>query len=385
MRIAFLNWRDLTHPEGGGAERYAQNVCAGLAGLGHDVSFLCAAHDGAPAQATIDGYRIFRQGGRLSVYPASLRRLRDLERREGAFDVVIDTQNGVPFAAPWATRSPVVSLIHHVHREQWPVVFNPAAAKVGWLVESRVAPRLYRGRQYVTVSSRTRAELEGLGVDVSAISVIHNGTDAPIGRIAARSQHPTIVVLGRLVPHKRVEVAIDVLAALRHRHPGLRLRIVGDGWWREQVATHAAARGVDDAVDLLGFVDEVTKHHELASAWIAVAPSAKEGWGLNVVEAATHGVPTLAHHGAGGLSESIIDGVTGILVNDTDDMVEAASALLSDEVLRTRLGESARVHARAFTWAGTIQAWDQLLTHVAAGGPPIAAIDEGLSSSALVS
>lgn len=385
MRIAFLNWRDLTHPEGGGAERYAQNVCAGLAGLGHDVTYFCAAHDGAPAQATIDGYRIFRQGGRLSVYQASLRRLRDLERREGAFDVVVDTQNGVPFAAPWVTRTPVVSLVHHVHREQWPVVFNPLVARVGWFVESRVAPRIYRGGQYVTVSGRTRDELQGLGVDPAAISVIHNGTDTPIGRIAARTAHPTIVVLGRLVPHKRVELAIDVLAALRDRHPGLRLRIVGDGWWREQVATHAAARGVDDAVDLLGFVDEATKHHELASAWIAVAPSAKEGWGLNVVEAATHGVPTLAHHGAGGLSESIVDGVTGILVNDTDDMVEAASALLSDEVLRTRLGESARVHARAFTWAGTIQAWDQLLTHVAAGGSPIAAIDEGLSSSALVS
>ena len=100
MRIAFLNWRDLTHPEGGGAERYAQNICAGLAGLGHDVTFFCAAHDDAPAEASIDGYRMLRQGGRLSVYPASLRRLRDLERREGAFDVVVDTQNGVPFAAP---------------------------------------------------------------------------------------------------------------------------------------------------------------------------------------------------------------------------------------------------------------------------------------------
>ena len=114
-------------------------------------------------------------------------------------------------------------------------------------------------------------------------------------------------------------------------------------------------------------------------------PSAKEGWGLNVVEAATHGVPTLAHHGAGGLSESILDGVTGILVHDTEGMVEAASALLSDEALRTRLGESARGHARTFTWAGTIQAWDQLLAHVASGGSPIAQIDEGLSRSALVS
>ena len=87
MRVAFLNWRDLTHPEGGGAERYAQNVCAGLARLGHDVTFFCAAHDDAPTEASIDGYRMFRQGGRLSVYPASLRRLRDIERREGGFDV----------------------------------------------------------------------------------------------------------------------------------------------------------------------------------------------------------------------------------------------------------------------------------------------------------
>ena len=107
---------------------------------------------------------------------------------------------GLPFAAPWVTRTPVVSLVHHVHREQWPVVFNPLVARVGWFVESRVAPRVYRGRQYVTVSGRTRDELQGLGVDPDAISVIHNGTDTPIGRIAARTAHPTIVVLGRLVP-----------------------------------------------------------------------------------------------------------------------------------------------------------------------------------------
>ena len=46
MRIALLNWRDLTHPEGGGAERYAQTVCAGLARRGHDVTMFCAAHPG---------------------------------------------------------------------------------------------------------------------------------------------------------------------------------------------------------------------------------------------------------------------------------------------------------------------------------------------------
>ena len=53
-------------------------------------------------------------------------------------------------------------------------------------------------------------------------------------------------------------------------------------------------------VSLLGFVDEDTKHAELAAAWLALAPSVKEGWGLCVVEAASHGVPTIAYHDAGG-------------------------------------------------------------------------------------
>ena len=99
------------------------------------------------------------------MYAATLRRLRAVEAAEGAFDAVIDTQNGLPqaFAAPLATRSPVVVLVHHVHREQWPIVFGRVTAKVGWTIESRIAPRFYRGHQYVVVSQETRSELAELG------------------------------------------------------------------------------------------------------------------------------------------------------------------------------------------------------------------------------
>jgi glycosyltransferase involved in cell wall biosynthesis len=385
VRIAFLNWRDLTHPEGGGAERYAQTVCAGLAGHGHDVTFLCAAHGSAPEREHLDGYRLLRQGGRMTVYPASLAVLRRLERADGPFDVVVDTQNGIPFAAPLATRSPVVSLVHHVHREQWPVVFSPAMARAGWFVESRVAPRVYRGRQYVAVSGRTRDELIELGVDATAVSVIHNGTDRWPGPTVERDERPTILVLGRLVPHKRVELAIEVLARLLGRHPGLQLRIVGDGWWHEQVAAHARALGLTDDVHLLGYVDEATKHRELARAWVALAPSAKEGWGLNVVDAASHGVPTIAHHGAGGLSESILDGVTGLLVDNLAAMTEATSRLLRDSRLRDRLGEAAMLHSRRFTWEATVASWEHLLTRVAAGRSPVAETDHKVASAILAS
>jgi glycosyltransferase involved in cell wall biosynthesis len=381
VRIAILNWRDLTHPDGGGAERYAVNVATGLVRRGHEVTLLCADHGQAPRDEMVDGVRLRRRGGRVGVYLQALRGVRSLERTERPFDVVVDVQNGLPFFSPLATRTPVVSLVHHVHREQWPIVFGPLAAKIGWGIESWLSPKVYRGRQYVAVSGRTKDELTELGVDPSHIAVIHNGTDEPMSTDVGRSSHPTIVVLGRLVPHKRVEHAIEVLAKLRESHPGLSLRIIGDGWWAPKVREHAEACGVSESVVQLGFISEQDKHTELAQSWVALAPSIKEGWGLNVVEAASHGVPTVAYHGAGGLSESIEDGRTGLLVNDLDAMATAVSRLLSDQVLRDTLGVAAREHARQFTWEGTITSWEDLLRHVALHDAPLSATDAGATLS----
>ena len=135
------------------------------------------------------------------------------------------------------------------------------------------------------------------------------------------------------------------------------------------MAEEARALGVTDRVDLLGHVDDATKHAELASAWVALAPSIKEGWGLCVVEAASHGTPTVAYEGAGGLSESIVDGRTGLLVTDLDAMTGAVDALLRDPGARAALGTAAIEHSRDFTWARTVQAWESLLADRAAGLP----------------
>ena len=364
MRVAFLNWRDSTHPEGGGAELYAQTVCAGLAGRGHAVTLYCADHGAAPRDEQRDGYLIRRRGSRLSVYGATLHQLRRDSHENGPFDIVVDTQNGIPFFAPLQTRSPSVVLVHHVHREQWPVVFGPVQSRMGWFIESRVAPVVNRTRQYVAVSERTKEELTALGVDAGRIRVIHNGTHPPLLTGVRRADVPTLLVLGRLVPHKRVEHAVDVVAELTNVYPELRLRILGDGWWRQRIRDHAVRRGVPDRVDLLGFVDEDTKATELDRAWIALAPSVKEGWGLSVVEAASHGVPTVAYHGAGGLSESIVDGTTGILVNSQAEMVEAVRHLIDDPTQRSALAASARDHSRRYSWSACVDEWEALIAEV---------------------
>jgi glycosyltransferase involved in cell wall biosynthesis len=349
MHVLFCNWRDTANPEGGGSERYVETVARGLATHGHQVTIACAAHDGAPDDEIVDGVRFVRRGDKMGVYLQVFGRL--LLRRYGRVDVVVDVQNGLPFFSRWATRAPVVVLVHHVHREQWPVVYPGVIGRIGWWVERFLAPRMYRRSRYVAVSEATRHELIDLGVDRDRVVVVHNGTEPAPQVASTRSVTPRLVVLGRLVPHKQVEHAIDVVAALQHRHPGLALDVVGDGWWADELREHAASAGVADRVDFHGFVDHQRKHEILARSWVMALPSIKEGWGLVIAEAGTHGVPTVAYRSAGGTTESIDDKDSGLLVEDRADLIEQIGRLLDDDELRLHLGEGARDKADRYAWS----------------------------------
>ncbi|CAN5145869.1 glycosyltransferase family 4 protein [soil metagenome] len=371
LDVVLLNWRDSTHPEGGGAEVYAETVAAGLAARGHRITLFCADHGGAPRDEVRDGYRVVRRGSRTSVYLRAA--LRGLRGGFGRPDFIVDVQNGMPFLARSWSRSPVVVLVHHVHREQWGVVFGPLVARVGWAVESRLAPRLHRRTPHVAVSGVTRDELAELGLPRSAITVVHNGTARPLHTEVARTAHPSIVVLGRLVPHKRVEIALAAVARLAEVLPDLRLTVVGQGWWEPHLRAEAARLGVTDRVDFLGHVDDTVKARVLAESWLLAVPSLKEGWGLAVVEAASHGTPAVAFHGAGGLAESIVDGVTGRLVDGTSlgsphqAFAEVLAGLLDDAATRAWMGRHARAHAGQFTWERTVERFEQVLEQAVHG------------------
>jgi glycosyltransferase involved in cell wall biosynthesis len=260
-------------------------------------------------------------------------------------------------------------LVHHVHREQWRVVLPPPQARIGWWVESRLAPRLYRRARYIAVSEATRAELVGLGVRPSAVTVVHNGTAPPSpGPAVPRTPYPSVCVLGRLVPHKRVELALEAAARIRPHLPGLRVLVVGQGWWEPRLRETVRRLGLGDAVELLGWVDEETKQRVLASSWALAMPSLKEGWGLAVLEAAANGTPTVAFRAAGGLRESVLHGTTGLLADDLDEFTRHLAWVLLNRHLRERLGAAARAHAARFAWPQSVAAFAAVLEEAAAAG-----------------
>ena len=90
LRVLLLNWRDLQHPEAGGAEKYLVTVAEGLAERGHEVVFRTAAYPGALSDEVVAGVRYLRHGGHYSIYPRAFaahprsilrRRRRRAERR----------------------------------------------------------------------------------------------------------------------------------------------------------------------------------------------------------------------------------------------------------------------------------------------------------------
>ncbi|RJO76816.1 glycosyltransferase family 1 protein [Nocardia panacis] len=374
--VLLLCWRDTGHPQGGGSERYLERVGAELAARGVKVTLRTAGYPGAPRREHLDGIEISRGGGRFTVYPRALIALALGRCGIGPLrglrpDAVIDTQNGIPFFAGLACAAPSVVLVHHGHREQWPVA-GRLVGRIGWWIESRLSPRVHRRNQYLTVSLPSAEELATLGVDRARIAVVRNGAEpvpdtVSTGAVETRSAAPCLVVLSRLVPHKQIEDALAVVARLRARIPGLRLDVIGDGWWAENLRADAAARGIADAVTFHGHVDEHRKHELLSRAWVHVLPSRKEGWGLAVIEAAQHGVATVGYRSSRGLTDSIVDGVTGQLVDDVGQLGEVVAELLTDHGARTVMGEKARARAREFSWEQTGNGVYEVLASAARG------------------
>lgn len=378
--VVFLNWRDVLHPDGGGSEVYIERMAAELVARGYRATLFCQAHDLAPdSEIKPDGVAIVRRGGRHTVYlRAAVAYLLGVfgigvlsRRGRGRPDLIVDVCNGLPFLSPLYSRRPIVTLVHHVHREQWPVIFGPVLSRVGWWIESRLAVRVYRRRRYVTVSATSRRELIALGVDPEMIRIVHNGTPEAVGAPAARTAHPSLLVLGRLVPHKRIELALRVTALLAPELPGLELVVAGRGWWEAPLRELATDLGIDDRVRFTGFVSDEHKHELLCGSWLSLAPSLKEGWGLTIVEAAAHGTPSVAFGYAGGVADAIVDGETGVLVPDEVEFLRAARRLLRDPQRRAEMGLAAQKYAQQFTWAASGAAFAEVIAErLRAGGVP---------------
>ncbi len=326
-RVVMVNWRDPEHSLAGGAEIYAWQFARALRDGGAEVELLTARESGQAATSVNEGIVVRRRGGAFGFYLVTALRLIARRRR---IDAVIDPSCGLPTFAPLFVRrrTPVLLVMHHVHQDQFATHFpEPVAAFARWL-ERVLMPLVYRQRLVVAVSDSTIDEMRSQLGWRGPIGLLANGAELPpLGSGSPEAQDPDrVVVFGRLVAHKRVDLVLHALDALRSDRPRLRLDVIGEGPERLRLEGLAARLGLGHRVTFHGFVDEATKSDLLGRAAVHVCASDAEGWGLTVIEAAGHGVPTLARD-VPGLRDSVRPDETGWLVPDSADLDEVGRRL----------------------------------------------------------
>ncbi|MHB1502435.1 MAG: glycosyltransferase [Acidimicrobiales bacterium] len=354
VRLAIVTWRDLAHPLAGGSEIVVDRLARGFIERGHEVTVVCGGPVGPHT------YRVIRAGGTYSQYLlAPIECMKHL----GSADLLVDVENGIPFFSPLWHRGPKVCLVHHVHSDQWRTRFPAPVAYAARLVEQRLMPAVYRNQAFVAVSPSTASALEGIGIDRNRIRVIESGVDTPPSGdpALARSPDPLFVAIGRLVPHKRVNLLLDVWARVLPVVGGS-LVIAGSGPELEHLR-----RIAPPGADLPGHVSEETKADLLQRAWFLVHSAHHEGWGMSILEAAAYGTPALALD-VPGVRDAIVDGTTGELAHDPDDLARRWIALASDTPRRAQMGRAAAERASRLTWNRTVDSYLELAGKLAGTG-----------------
>lgn len=182
-----------------------------------------------------------------------------------------------------------------------------------------------------SVSAFLVENLRRAGVTHRNTHVIPSGTDPRV--FSPGTKDPGLVVaVGRFIAKKRPEANVRAFAAATARWPALRLQMVGDGPQLERCRGLACELGVESRVDFLGAQDHATVAALLSRARVflqhsVTAPGGEtEGLPSSIQEAMAAGAVVVSTRHAG-IAEIVVDGVTGWLVDEHDDVAYARALM----------------------------------------------------------
>jgi glycosyltransferase involved in cell wall biosynthesis len=322
----------------GGAERWLRTLGSELASAGHDVTYVTRKQwpdgddpqiEGVRVVAVSPGGPLYTGDGRRRIGPPlrfGLGVFAHLLRNRRRYDTIHSV--AFPYFSLFAARAAAprtelwVDWFEVWSRAYWNDYLGRVGGFIGWAVQ-RLCVRLTRRAFVFSGLHAQRLEEEGLRSEPIRLSGLYAGATEPA--TAADEERAALVLFaGRHIPEKRAHVVPDAVAAARRSIPGLRGLILGDGPEHGRVLDAIRAAGASEFVDAPGFVSAEDVHDAFARASCHVLPSAREGYGLVVIEAAAAGTPTVVVAGPDNAAAELIEeGVNGFVAASIEGLPAA--------------------------------------------------------------
>ncbi len=353
-------------PDVGGIQTYCAEIAQRFAGRCESFAVVAPRIPGCETVDPALPFEVIRvPGSRSSFAPAVLAHLPRLKARY-RFNVVLGAQWQSAWAAVAGRRAlgpyKVCAAVHGrevltMHYAGWGAagLYDRARRYTMGAVD-----RLFPGSNYALKLVHEK------GIAYRSAEVVHYGCNierfTPHGGEEKRRElglegKRVMVTLSRLVPRKGIDTTLEALPAIVREVPDLQYVIAGSGPDRARLEALASRLGVLPWVRFLGKVPDADVPPLLHMADLFVMPAREErpdveGFGLVFLEANACGTAVIGST-SGGISDAVLDGVTGLLVppEAPGPLAEAAIRLLNDAELRHRLGEAGRARVlREFTW-----------------------------------
>lgn len=349
----------------GGAERVLCEVSSELASRGHDVTIVTFDQQGGQPFYHLDG-RVKRidlgvgESGRSARVVESLRRialLRGVVKNEQP-QVVIGFMHSMFILLAFSligSGIPVIGSEHIVpeHYRKRPLQYMLLALSSYFLSNITVLSKQIR--------QKYSKSIRGKMVVMPNPVMPAKGSSVPGGE----KLKYTILNIGRLDKQKDHETLIRAFNVIAEIYPDWDLKIIGEGALYSKLQNLINELGLEGRVHLQGFTTNI--ENEYCDADVFAMSSRYEAFGLVTAEAMSYGLPVVGFADCPGTNELIQDDVTGYLVAEKKDRVEAfASALkklLSNPSLRVKFGGAGKLAlGKKYSINYVVDLWENLLT-----------------------
>jgi glycogen synthase len=369
MKVLF--WSNLFWPYIGGAEYFGVRLISALRDRGYEFIILTS-HDylDLPDEANYQGIPIYRlpflqalRDGDAAQFIQTCQRVKKLKQ---TFKPDLIHLNGVTSSTLFHLRTSDAQPAPTLVRMNQELLPNQVGGS-GTLFSETL-----RSAAWVSCVSSTVLERATCLVPEIAprSSVIYNGLEVPSFSPEPLSfAPPRLLCLGRLVPAKGFDLALNAFASILMRYPGARMIIAGDGPARPQLEEQAARLGLDAAVKFVGLVEPENVLARINRATLALLPSRHEGLPTVALQAAFMARPVVATR-VGGVTEAVVHRQTGLLIEsgDVGGLEEAIAFLLNHPQEATQMGQAGRERAqKRFGWRRCVDAHDALYKRLIAG------------------